>query len=299
MGPKGYSNEWRKSGKSARRALGILVRHPTTTRPSRLGWRQIHRAAGGGVLDEAAAQPLMSVHATPLTRRRSPHPQVAQSALACGAAPTPSPVLALPAARSQCAQANHGPPHPWGGDYAHTVSSRVGAVNRGEGVTGATRTCRRRECADPTRTTGHCVYLRVDPQSAGVGVGAMGISIVAKRVAPGRDPGRALTYAATTGDRDTGGYCTIPRDDPWHEQGLARARQLRRPMASDCRGDAIGSSHACLRREVGVGKLGPASARSPRHRAPGPAPHEEAHRLRCPHPGHPATDTGCPHSAER
>jgi hypothetical protein len=138
-------------------------------------------------------------------------------------------IAGLPQDLGKQAQANLGKPYPWGGDYAHAteVTCRLGATNVDDGLTqvnpgttavvnGATETCRRTDFSRGGE--GHYVYFRVDPQFVPFGTKHLTITVTAKRVAPDKDAGTALTYESTHGYTGVdNGWWTIPADDQWHE----------------------------------------------------------------------------------
>ncbi len=184
---------------------------------------------------------------------------------------TKSPVFitGLPADLAQQARANLGKPYPWGGDYARAkvVTCRLGATNIDDGlkqvnprttvaVNGLAETCRRTDFADPAlHSEGHYVYFRVDPLFVPYGTKELEITMVAKRLAPGKAAGMNLCYESVKGYTGAQGWWTIPQDDQWHEHAW---------KVSDAsfvgqwgwifRFDAISSPNEFLIREVRVGK---------------------------------------------
>ena len=166
------------------------------------------------------------------------------------------------------AQSNLGKPYPWGGDYAHAkvVTCRLGAANAEDGlkqvnpqttavVNGLVETCRRTDFTKGGE--GHYAYFRVDPQFVPYGTTNMQITIVAKRVAAGKQAGMNLTYESAKGYRGTGGWWTIPADDQWHENTwkVSDANFVGQ-WGWNFRFDGVSSPNEFLVKEVRVTKAG-------------------------------------------
>jgi len=184
---------------------------------------------------------------------------------------TPVFISDLPADLAQQAQANLGKPYPWGGDYAHAkvVTCRLGAANVEDGlkqaspqttviVNGLTETCRRTDFANPAlHNEGHYVYFRVDPQFVPYGTKELEITIVAKRVAPGKQAGMSLCYESSKGYTGAQGWWTIPGGDQWQENTwkVSDANFVGQ-WGWNFRFDAISSPNEFLVKEVRVSKAG-------------------------------------------
>jgi hypothetical protein len=138
----------------------------------------------------------------------------------------------LPASLVKQAEANRGKEYPWGGNYAKAtvVTCRLGAANVEEGlkqvnpqttvvVNGLVDTARRTDFADASlHGEGHYVYFRVDPRFVPYGTTDLEITVTAKRMAPDKKAGMALTYESLrNGYTRAEGWWTIPDDDQWHE----------------------------------------------------------------------------------
>jgi hypothetical protein len=182
---------------------------------------------------------------------------------------TPVFIRDLPADLARQAQANLGKPYPWGGDYAHAkvVTCRLGAANREDGlkqvnpnttvaVNDLADTCRRTDFANPAlHSEGHYVYFRVDPQFAPYGTKELEITIVAKRVEPGKQAGMNLCYESAKGYTGAPGWWTIPEGDQWHENTwkVSDANFVGQ-WGWNFRFDAISSPNEFLVKEVRVTK---------------------------------------------
>ncbi len=186
---------------------------------------------------------------------------------------TNSPVLitGLPADLAKQAQANRGKPYPWGGDYAHAkvVACRLGARNIDDGlkqvnpkttlvVKGPTDTCRRTDFADSAlHGEGHYVYFRVDPLFVPYGTKELEITIVAKRLAPGKAAGMNLCYESAKGYTGAQVWWTIPQDDQWHQNTWKVSdASFVGQWGWNFRFDAISSPNEFLIKEVRVTKAG-------------------------------------------
>jgi polysaccharide biosynthesis protein PslG len=141
---------------------------------------------------------------------------------------TPILLLDLPEQTVRAAEQNRDRPYPWGGDYAQAQVLRVklGAANVEDGIkqvrTDSTlaanvgnETALRMNFAH-TDNDGHYAYFSADPGFVKAGAGALEITVLARRLDPGKLAGFALTYESKSGYVGTG-YANIPESDAWHE----------------------------------------------------------------------------------
>ena len=179
-------------------------------------------------------------------------------------------VTGLAADAVELAKANRPQPYPWGGDYANatTVTCKLGVTNMEDGlkqvkpettvpVNDLTSSSRRTDFAFGGE--GHYVYFRVDPQFVPYGTNALEITIVAKRVDPGKSAGMILCYESlANGYRGAPGYWTIPAADGWQEYTweLTDANFVGQ-WGWNFRFDAISSPNEFLVKEVRVTRTGP------------------------------------------
>jgi polysaccharide biosynthesis protein PslG len=182
---------------------------------------------------------------------------------------TPVFVTNLPVDLVKQAAANRSKPYPWGGDYARAkvVTCRLGAVNRDDGlkqvnpnttvvVNGLAETCRRTDFANPAlKSEGHYVYFRVDPLFVPFGTKDLAITIVARRVARGKNAGMNLMYESTKGYKGANQWFTIPEGDAWHEYTWKVSdASFVGQWGYNFRFDAISSPNEFLIKEVRVTK---------------------------------------------
>ncbi len=169
----------------------------------------------------------------------------------------------------QLAKSNAGKSFPWGGDYAsaRVVTCRLAATNTEAGlkqvnpkttvvVNDLVESYRRPDFANPElHNEGRYVYFRVDPAFVPFGTRELEISIVARRLAPGKDAGMNLSYESLKGYRGGPGWWTIPKDEKWHEYTWkVTDANFVGQWGWNFRLDAIGSANEFLIKEVRVKK---------------------------------------------
>lgn len=169
----------------------------------------------------------------------------------------------------QLAKSNVGKSFPWGGDYASAreVTCRLAATNTDTGlkqvnpkttvvVNDLVESCRRPDFANPElHNEGRYVYFRVDPSFVPFGTRELEITIVARRLTPGKDAGMNLSYESLKGYRGGPGWWTIPKDEKWHEHTWkVTDANFVGQWGWNFRFDAIGSANEFLIKEVRVKK---------------------------------------------
>ncbi|MFA4943763.1 MAG: endo-1,4-beta-xylanase [Lentisphaeria bacterium] len=144
---------------------------------------------------------------------------------------TPVLVTGLPAALVQQAQANAAKPYPWGGDYAHAqqVTCKLGVANVDDGLTqrnpqtttvinDLVGSWRSPDFNNPKlHGEGRYVYFRADPQFAPFGTTNLEMTVVVRRIAPGKAASFGLMYESLKGYKGAPKRYAIPADDQWHE----------------------------------------------------------------------------------
>jgi hypothetical protein len=137
-------------------------------------------------------------------------------------------LLDLPQQTVRDAEQNRDRPYPWGGNYAQAqvLKVKLGATNVEDGIkqvrTDSTlaadvgnETALRLNFSH-TDNDGHYAYFSVDPGFARAGASALEITVLARRLAPSKVAGFAITYESKSGYVGTG-YANIPESDAWHE----------------------------------------------------------------------------------
>ncbi len=145
---------------------------------------------------------------------------------------TPVFVTQIPDHLAIQAGTNRARPFPWGGDYARAsaVTCTLGFTNTDDGLSqvhtdttipvssgnGQAEDCRRTDFARRDME-GHYVYFAADPRFVPYGTRELEITVVAKRLSPGKQAGMNLCYESVSKGYTMAEAWTIPADDRWHE----------------------------------------------------------------------------------
>lgn len=178
-------------------------------------------------------------------------------------------IAGLPPAQVALATSQAAKPFPWGTDYgaAREVRCRMGATNEDLGLrqTHLQTTAVVNDLVTSWRRPnfghggeGRYVYFRIDPTFASFGNKDLEVTVIARRVAPGKESGMRLCYESLKGYREAPDRWVLPEGEDWKEftWRLDNANFVG-GWGWNFRLDANNFAHEFFVREVRVKKPGP------------------------------------------